>query len=137
MRKELLLRTLVLHFTFCFPHFTSSQSIFEKMEVEAAYSTKTVISGIKVTGNKRTRDFVVAREMTLRVGDTLDRKKLPDAIKASESYLINSSLFNYVKIEPVYLDTLHTELRITVTERWYIWPIPVFQYADPNFNTWW
>jgi outer membrane protein assembly factor BamA len=137
MRKVILLRQVILYFTFFVCHFSFSQSILEKMRVDETYSTKTVISSIKVFGNKRTRDFVVAREMTIRVGDTLEREKLPEAIKESESYLINSSLFNYVKIEPIYIDSLFTELKITVTERWYIWPIPIFQYADPNFNTWW
>lgn len=105
--------------------------------VDETLSEKTVISGIKVSGNKRTRDFVVARELTLKVGDTVTRESLQRHIRESESYLINSTLFNYVKIEPIDVDTNHTELQITVTERWYIWPIPVFQYADPNFNTWW
>lgn len=137
MRRIYLLRWIFLCFTFNILHFTFSQSYPEKLESENSLTRKTIISGIKVSGNKRSRDFVVAREISIRVGDTLEREKLSDAIKESESYLINSSLFNYVKIEAVEIDTLFTELIITVTERWYVWPIPVFEYADPNFNTWW
>jgi outer membrane protein assembly factor BamA len=137
MRKIYLLRWIFLCITFNILHFTFAQSHPEKPEPENSFSPKTIISAIKVSGNKRTRDFVVAREISIRVGDTLERKKLSDAIKESESYLINSSLFNYVKIEAIAIDSLFTELIITVTERWYVWPIPVFEHADPNFNTWW
>jgi outer membrane protein assembly factor BamA len=28
-------------------------------------------------------------------------------------------------------------IEVRVNERWYIWPSPILEVADPNFNTWW
>ncbi len=113
-------------------------SIFSFFLLPFSFSqSSTIISRIKVSGNRTTKDFIVAREMSFRVGDTIEMHQLDNLIKESESNLINTSLFNYVKVEFYPIDSIHTEVKITITERWYIWPIPVFQYADPNFNTWW
>ena len=70
MRRELLLRLSILHFAFLISHFSFAQSL----AIDESYSQKTIITSIKVYGNKRTKDFVVAREMTIRVGDTLERE---------------------------------------------------------------
>ena len=137
MREMFNTRYFILFLLPFYFQFINAQTITDRFETETELSPETIIASIHVTGNKVTRDFIVAREMSIRTGDTVLREDLPKLIDEAEHNLINSALFNYVKIEAVSLDSINTELRIEVTERWYIWPVPVFEYADPNFNTWW
>ncbi len=107
-----------------------------RIEQEELVSPSVIISRIQVNGNKITKDYIVSREMSFRVGDTLFSDKLPDYLAESEANLINTSLFNYVNVKHNRIDSNSVEIIITVTEKWYVWPIPIFEYADPNFNTW-
>jgi outer membrane protein assembly factor BamA len=90
-------------------------------------------------GNKLTREPVIRRELPFREGDTLGTDELTPALQHARENLMNTSLFNFVVI-----DTLPepgrpglVNLRFSFTERWYIWPIPIFELADRNFNAWW
>jgi outer membrane protein assembly factor BamA len=95
------------------------------------------ISGIVIEGNKVTKERVVLRELTLQEGDTVDGKELYARIERSTQNLRNLSLFNSVTIMPLFLSASEVFLTVTVNERWYWWPEPIFRVADPNFNTWW
>lgn len=97
--------------------------------------TPQIITNIVVLGSRVTRDPVIFRELTFAAGDTVHN--LDQEMQRSKSNLINTLLFNFVEIKPVRLDSLFTEVVIVLRERWYIWPFPVFKFADPNFNTWW
>ena len=55
----------------------------------------------------------------------------------AKSNLLNTLLFNFVTVETVYFDSLHISIYITIEERWYWWPIPIFDVQENNFNTWW
>jgi hypothetical protein len=46
-------------------------------------------------------------------------------------------LFNFITVEPVYFNDTYISFYITVEERWYWWPLPVFEIQETNFNTWW
>ncbi|MCD4746124.1 MAG: hypothetical protein K8R58_07480 [Bacteroidales bacterium] len=98
-----------------------------------------IINNIKITGNKLTKDYIIHRELLFKVNDTINRSKLSLLLKNSRDNLINTSLFNFV-----YIDTSdiaenpdRIDININVIERWYIWPFPIFEIADRNFNSWW
>ena len=55
----------------------------------------------------------------------------------TKSNLFNTSLFNFITVEPVYFDEENISVYITVSERWYWWPIPIFEVEETNLNTWW
>lgn len=107
-----------------------------RIDLEQQLGEKVIVSRVKVNGNKKTKDYIVSREMAFRVGDTLKTENLPSYLDKSEYNLINTSLFNYVHVGYHLIDSSKIEIEISVTEKWYIWPIPIFEYADPNFNTW-
>lgn len=108
---------------------------------------KIVVRNISMLGNKTTKRFIITRELTFSEGDTLERKILGEKIIQSEKNLMNTSLFNFATIE-VRPDTLLSgpkrgaaiqvlDIVISLTERWYVWPVPIFELAETNFNTWW
>lgn len=102
----------------------------------SAFAQLTVRS-IVVDGNNRTKNYVVIRELSFKQGDVLSKDALNQKISQSELNLLNTSLFNFAEIDFV-TDTSNRfcDVRIEVTERWYLWPVPVFELADRNFNSW-
>jgi len=105
---------------------------------DTAYTGPFAVSGIVVEGNRTTKERVILREITLREGDTVrTAEQLYYLIERSRQNVYNLGLFNSVRITPLYLSRTEVFLTITVTERWFYWPTPIFKYSDPNFNTWW
>ncbi|MBL4669614.1 MAG: hypothetical protein JKY30_10175 [Flavobacteriales bacterium] len=96
-----------------------------------------VVKEFKIIGNKTTRENIIVREASVGIGDTIAADKLDKELQKTKSNLFNTSLFNFVTVEPVYFDSTHISIYITVEERWYWWPIPVFDIEETNFNTWW
>ena len=85
---------------------------------------------IEITGNKKTKAFIILRELTFKVNDTVHNWNYHKEL--SRKQLINLFLFNEISIER---DSLNV-VTIMVTERWYFWPVPVIQIADRNLNQW-
>lgn len=92
------------------------------------------VAKIQIIGLKRTKEYVVKKNLPFKSGDEISKSQLKQISENAEELLKNSFLFNsvQVKLMPVrgYVDIL-----VNVSERWYIWPLPVLDYADPNFNT--
>lgn len=111
-------------------------TIFLFFIVVSSHSQVT-ISKINISGNNKTRDYIIERELLFKKGDTVDPVQFPEKIKQSRNNLLNTSLFNFVEIG-YETDTVSESIgiAINVTERWYLWPVPVFEIADRNFNSW-
>lgn len=104
----------------------------------SAYDGPYVIAGIIIEGNRTTKERVIMRELLLQEGDSVrTSEQLYYLIERCRQNVYNMGLFNSVKIEPSYLSRSSVFLTITLTERWFYWPTPIFKYSDPNFNTWW
>jgi outer membrane protein assembly factor BamA len=88
------------------------------------------VKSIQIQGNKRTNDFIILRELTFKVGDTL--QSVTEHLVQSRKQLINLFLFNSVE-----LSAKDSVVHIQLIERWYYWPFPILDYADRNFNQWW
>lgn len=95
-----------------------------------------VVSKIIVEGNRITKERIVLRELFFKLNDTIPANQLKEILIRSRQNLLNSSLFNFVSLTHV-LKGESVEIKISVVERWYTFPIPLFELADPNFNTWW
>lgn len=98
------------------------------------------IEDIVTEGNRKTRTEILLRELRFGVGDTIPLTLLDTFCLESEQLLLNTSLFNKVQIAPVQcLDcpTAARRIRVVVEEAWYLYPIPIFELADRNFNVWW
>ncbi len=113
-----------------------TQPVFSQYYLSRS-DTTFVVDNFFISGNKHTKPRIILREMEMKKGDTLYLHQLLDKIKKSRQNLINRSLFNTVDITPKRHDFNKVDLYVEVTERWYIWPIPILTYADRNFNVWW
>lgn len=86
-----------------------------------------IVHSIRVTGNESTKDYIILREMSTGIGDTLDLTKL----EYDKNRIYSLGLFNRVDIDYAAQGS-EAELIVRVHERWYIYPFPVlgFKYRD-------
>lgn len=86
-----------------------------------------VVSQILIEGNETTKELVILREMSQKVGAVLDTA----ALKRDEKKIYSLQLFNRVESGFVVKDRQAT-VTIIVSERWYIFPVPIFgfKYRD-------
>ena len=96
-----------------------------------------VITNIQLIGNKTTKDHIVLREIPFSVGDTVKNKELILLLDQSKKNILNTSLFNFAKLDVAMIDSVNAIVIVQLTERWYIFPLPIFEIDDNNFNTWW
>ncbi|MEZ5027862.1 MAG: POTRA domain-containing protein [Ferruginibacter sp.] len=98
---------------------------------------KVCIKELEVTGTKKTKVYIVHREIHFKKGDSLLVSHLQKELEQARTQVYNTSLFNEVKFELVALDSVNISIAVRVSERWYIYPIPQFKLVDRNFNEWW
>lgn len=97
---------------------------------QSADSGAFVVKNIHIRGNKKTKSFIVLRELTFKKGDTLH--SVTEHLAQSRKQLLNLFLFNSVE-----LSAKDSQIYVQLVERWYYWPFPILDYADRNFNQWW
>lgn len=97
------------------------------------------IETVTMEGNQRTRDEIILRELKFREGDTIAVSRLDQILKESEELVMNTGLFNAASIiiKNWRGADNHVHLHLELTETWYIYPVPIFELADRNFNVWW
>ncbi|WP_305982629.1 hypothetical protein [Roseivirga thermotolerans] len=95
------------------------------------------IGKIYVTGNKRTLESIILRELSFAEGDQIKVSDLADKIVLDQQKLINTRLFVTAEIVPLFLSSTQCEVLIRLQERWYVFPVPIFKLADRNFTEWW
>ncbi len=100
-------------------------------------TTQSVLAQIHIEGIHITREHIVRREIPLNEGDTISAGKIAELQRDIRSNLLNASIFNFVDVKFDTLSPGQLLLNISVVERWYIWPYPIFEIADRNFNAWW
>lgn len=99
------------------------------------------IVDVVITGNAKTRPFIILREVPFRKGDTLFSEPLQTQLKLAKEQLMNTTLF--VDVDVFVSANIQTPTKrqavitISVKERWYLFPVPYFKLVDRNFNQWW
>ncbi|NBC82168.1 MAG: BamA/TamA family outer membrane protein [Bacteroidetes bacterium] len=93
-----------------------------------------VIDSILVSGNNKTVDAIIKRELTFKPGDTIALKKLTSILSENKDNLLKTSLFNYVTITLANVRQNRGSFKIIVEERWYLWPELYFAHADRNLS---
>lgn len=108
-----------------------------QMKLDSVPAENFVVRKIIFEGNKKTKSKILRRELMFTEGDSIKVSEWRDLRVRSAKNLFNTGLFNFVEIEVRNLQNHHADIVVSVKERWYIWPIPVLEIDERNFNTWW
>lgn len=97
------------------------------------------VNRIIILGNRITRDRIILRELSLKPGDTISSNRIDNRLVRDRAKIYNLRLFNTVVVRWMEFDPFLNKIDIVVelTERWYIFPQPIFELSDRNFNEWW
>ncbi len=95
------------------------------------------IDRIFIVGNKKTKEKIIRRELDIYDGQVLTKKMLGEFVEEDKNKLNNLSLFTFIEFTVIDLLNGKVDIIIRVSERWYFFPVPIFQLADRNFTEWW
>ena len=112
---------------------TKDDSVAAVSSLETGDTVKAYVRSVSIIGNKKTRREIILRELTFQEGDSVFRSGMAAEFQRSKENLLNTSLFNFVEV--FYKDDSE-EVLVIVSERWYIWPLPIFELVDRNLNEW-
>jgi outer membrane protein assembly factor BamA len=101
-----------------------------------APEARLLVKRIIVKGNKKTKEYVILREMGFNAGDSIVTATLSTALDQARQQIYNTALFTDVKISVNVLSAYDIGIDVEVKERWYIFPVPQFQLVDRNPNEW-
>ncbi len=113
-------------------------NVFNPTFIQDLSPPKIVVGKVLILGNKKTKEYIIARELDLKSGDTLQEAEMADRLEKNRRKIFNLNLFLTTKAE--FLPTANPvvyDVQITVKEQWYIFPFPIFIIADRNLNEWW
>ncbi len=98
-----------------------------------------IVKDIVIEGNKKTKDYIILRELDFAKADTLKIATLQERFAKNKKWFINTDLFSEIQfnISEWDFETSLATIKIKVKEAWYIYPLPLIELADRNFNVWW
>lgn len=96
-----------------------------------------VVSDIIISGFKKTKSYIIQREIPFKKGEKISTAALPAKLGLCKQQLMNTALFVDVDVKAIKRDSNDVIINIIVKERWYLFPIPYFRIVSRNFNTWW
>jgi len=91
---------------------------------------------ISISGNKKTKESVILRELPFRSGDTYALSELVKKFEVARKQLMNTSLFHEVVVALKSFEGNNVDILIVVKERWYLFPVPYIKVVDRNLNQW-
>ena len=80
---------------------------------------------------------MITRELSFDQDSTYQRHRLDSMFIWDRNRIYNTNLFNEVSIDIVNTSDGFADIKITVDERWYFYPLPIFRLIDRNFSDWW
>lgn len=119
----------------CLSVFANAQTAVDTTVITDS-SKKIIIDEITVIGNKKTKDYIIRREVQFKKGDSISLYNLATELELARQQVYNTTLFNIVTIQYSYINANAIAVNLNVEERWYIYPTPLFQPVDRNLNEW-
>jgi hypothetical protein len=115
------------------PEVTGNAAVSEPVDTA---NSLIVIADIQVTGYKRTKDYIIDREVPFKKGEYMLRSHMEKQMVLCRQQLMNTSLFVDVEVKSTQVAD-QAFINIHVKERWYLFPLPYFKIVGRNFNDWW
>jgi outer membrane protein assembly factor BamA len=94
-----------------------------------------VVDSITFSGNEVSKPKMLLFELNIAPGDTIETVVLEQRLEENRKRLFNLRLFHEVG----YTYTCNqgrVAVQYAMQERWYLYPIPILDLADRNFNAW-
>ena len=88
------------------------------------------IDNIFLTGNTKTKDKILLREISVKIGEAYDFDALQKILDSDRNKIYNTKLFNEVEVGVLEIDFDKVDIVIRVTERWYLFPIPLIDIIE-------
>ncbi|MEY4728774.1 MAG: hypothetical protein RLZZ390_1298, partial [Bacteroidota bacterium] len=99
-------------------------------------SSKVVIRNIIITGNKKTKNYIIGREITLKKGSAYSISEILSGVQTSRQNLMNTALFVDATVNFTNWVSDSMDIYADVKERWYFFPLPYLKPIDRNLNVW-
>lgn len=110
----------------------------DTLRSERVDSAGYTVGEIHLKGNKRTKPWILTRELTFEPGDRLTYFDSTTFFTSESNKIFNLGLFNQTKVYSTpTVDSTVRDVQVEVDEQWYVFPIPILDLADRNFNEWW
>lgn len=107
-----------------------------KKRISDDSTSKLHVSSINIIGNKKTKAYIILREMKFKEGDSILASRLYELINQSRALVYNTTLFSEVEVTPELVSATQLTVNVRVLERIYIYPTPQFKLIDRNLNDW-
>jgi len=88
-----------------------------------------IVDSIEITGNEKTKEFVILRELNFSVGDTVNN----DVLLYNRERIFSLGLFTKIEIDLKQDAGINTVL-ILVEESWYIFPVPFINIREKTLE---
>lgn len=133
---ELLHAQPVMNDTMILPHLPPilTDSILDRPPVSTVKPFK--VGKIYIEGNKRTKSYIIERELPFRSGDPVNLAELVEGFEVARQQLMNTRLFNEAVVALKSFRNNLVDIHIQVKERWYIFPLPYLKPIDRNLSEW-
>ncbi|WP_370583265.1 hypothetical protein [Pontibacter sp. FD36] len=105
------------------------------LAAQSCLTESVVIDSIGFKGNEVSKSRMLLFELNISPGDTVATAELEAKLEENRRRLFNLRLFHEVGYTYTCLGGRVT-VTYTMQERWYLYPIPIFDLADRNFNAW-
>jgi outer membrane protein assembly factor BamA len=117
----------------------AADAVLHTTDEGTAVSDSTVqftIKDILITGNRKTKDYIVLRELPFKITERYPLKVLVEKFELTRQQLMNTGLFRNVVVSLKGVQGYDAYVAIDLKERWYIYPIPLIKTVDRNINDW-
>jgi len=111
---------------------TSTSRYFKQPLKENAF----IVREIAISGNKKTKESVILRELSFASGETYALSELVKKFEIARKQLLNTALFHEVVVALKSFEGNYVDILIAVKERWYLFPVPYIKFVDRNINQW-
>ncbi len=95
-----------------------------------------VIGNVNISGFKKTKPYIIIREIPFKEGDNILRSDLQSKLTLCRQQLMNTTLFVDVIVSIEREESNLVFINVQIKERWYLFPLPYFKVVDRNFNEW-
>jgi outer membrane protein assembly factor BamA len=95
-----------------------------------------VIGDIDITGNIKTKESIILREISIKKGEAYTISDLVKKFEYARRQLMNTALFQSAIVAAQRFEGNTVFITVIVKERWYLFPIPYLKPVDRNLNQW-